>query len=677
MSNPIQVDAALLQALVSQGPLAYGGAQRQQLQIPNEAASASIEIIPVESTSSKENEPRNKITPTYTKLAFQPQRKYYLEGRIIHKRKLSRKLFFLDVSLVRRKDLSLATVSSNEASASLSSSLERSAALAATTIPTTLTKSKLAIAMVTEGGGAASSNAGQGADGYDKSVWEDACSTPESTCLVDQPSTRCPHYARHRMEVIARFGIHTLSELDDLWHKVHLGSVVRVYGDIELSERTYTQQEVNVAGEINEEPSRWSVILHCLDFEVLELWQGMETFEPNPGSADMNRGGFNKSSRSDNRKRKSSELDISASTSGLETSSGGLGGQQRRGDESQPHCKFWLNSGKCNKEQCLFWHETDLVKLKVERRRWVEERIQAKRQISHHASDPHQKTTKNQHRERALYFAHWLINTFSPDFLNSGSGVLDIAGGRGDLSWELQTRQGIKSTIIEPRPGKGMRKWQRRWLLKFKADNQEQAVCAGPLATCEGTSQSAGPGGDLEEQELDDDKNLPGLGNFIPTTLTYALQMTEPTRVQAMLNDAFLESHKELVHDASIMIGLHPDQATEPIVRAALKAKKPFAIIPCCVFGRDNPHRRLPKLAPSDITENQGQEEDNQDSLTRPVTSYEDFVTWLSTLHPEIETTWLNFEGMNQVLYWRGPSSSATKTSISPTSVLALATPGS
>ena len=38
---------------------------------------------------------------------------------------------------------------------------------------------------------------------------------------------------------------------------------------------------------------------------------------------------------------------------------------------------------------------------------------------------------------------------------------------------------------------------------------------------------------------------------------------------------------------------MHPDQATESIVDMALKYEKPFAIVPCCVFAQENPHRRL------------------------------------------------------------------------------------
>ena len=38
----------------------------------------------------------------------------------------------------------------------------------------------------------------------------------------------------------------------------------------------------------------------------------------------------------------------------------------------------------------------------------------------------------------------------------------------------------------------------------------------------------------------------------------------------------------------------HPDEATEPIVDAALRHRVPFAVVPCCVFARE-----LPKTLPS------------------------------------------------------------------------------
>ena len=44
--------------------------------------------------------------------------------------------------------------------------------------------------------------------------------------------------------------------------------------------------------------------------------------------------------------------------------------------------------------------------------------------------------------------------------------------------------------------------------------------------------------------------------------------------------------HAELLAGCSVVVGMHPDQATDAIVDFALQAGKPFAVIPCCVFPR-------------------------------------------------------------------------------------------
>ena len=43
---------------------------------------------------------------------------------------------------------------------------------------------------------------------------------------------------------------------------------------------------------------------------------------------------------------------------------------------------------------------------------------------------------------------------------------------------------------------------------------------------------------------------------------------------------------------------MHPDEATEPIVNVALRHRKPFAVVPCCVFPHTNLHRKLPDGSP-------------------------------------------------------------------------------
>ncbi|KAF9333004.1 hypothetical protein BG006_004099 [Podila minutissima] len=682
-----QVNAELLQRLIQHGPVVQSDIQvhREEPMRARGPEQTNTEGPSITTTTTVATATATAVTTTEAPLRpeFEPRMRFMVEGRIIHKRKLSRKLFFLDLSLSRRKQRA-----------------------------PQLPEIKDVVTSTPENGPECDTQE-EGTSAPKESEWEDVLPEQESQKQGEEPnqSTGRSRGGLQRMEVIGRYPTHSLKDLDDLWHRVQLGAVVRVFGDIELSERRSS------AGLTTEDQDRaatstghqWSVLLHVLDFEVLEVWQGKDSFEPNPGSAEMgsSKKGFKKQQQQQqqqplkkntgSKKRKSSDLgEPNADKIPLD-----------RGDASQSHCKFWLNSGKCNKQKCDFWHETDQAKLKIERRRWVEERIQAKRQISHHSCDPHQSTTKNQHRERSLYFAQWLIHTFTREFLESGSGVLDIAGGRGDLSWELQTRQGVRSTVIEPRPGKGMRKWQRKWLEKFVAENQskgdktntEAVVTKGrdvsvPQKEEEDQArdgsvtkkQKMEVGEDKDKDDDDDDGREPDVGddkdtsliNFIPTVKTYTLQTTEPARIQAMMDDAFLQTHRELVASASVLIGLHPDQATEPIVRAALKAGKPFAIIPCCVFGRDNPHRRLPLVAlegergrkngegEGGVKEGKGavqvmDVDQDQETGTRAVTSYEDFVTWLMTLHPGIETTWLNFEGMNRVLFWRGCSDSRSK----------------
>ena len=57
----------------------------------------------------------------------------------------------------------------------------------------------------------------------------------------------------------------------------------------------------------------------------------------------------------------------------------------------------------------------------------------------------------------------FLIDTFGKEVLDHGSGVLDIAGGKGELSFELVNLNNIQATVVEPRP---LQLWrQHKWML--------------------------------------------------------------------------------------------------------------------------------------------------------------------------------------------------------------------
>ena len=122
-----------------------------------------------------------------------------------------------------------------------------------------------------------------------------------------------------------------------------------------------------------------------------------------------------------------------------------------------------------------------------------------------------------------------------------------------------------------------------------------------------------------------------------------------------------------------VVVGMHPDQATEPILDFALKHKKPFAIVPCCVFPRENPHRRvvMPAVsAPSEATRDAAVEGANAEGGAAladssngcattcsneavPVESYEQFIEYLLQKAPagRIRKAVLPMEGRNIVLY--------------------------
>jgi hypothetical protein len=52
-----------------------------------------------------------------------------------------------------------------------------------------------------------------------------------------------------------------------------------------------------------------------------------------------------------------------------------------------------------------------------------------------------------------------------------------------------------------------------------------------------------------------------------------------------------LSAAQDLVKSCSALVGMHPDQAAEHLVDFALRNKKPFVLIPCCVYHKQFPHR--------------------------------------------------------------------------------------
>jgi hypothetical protein len=200
--------------------------------------------------------------------------------------------------------------------------------------------------------------------------------------------------------------------------------------------------------------------------------------------------------------------------------------------------------------------------------------------------------------ERAPVFAEWLITTFGAENLCLGSGVVDIAAGRGALSAELYSRLGQID-----HQGDGT----------FERERKMHA----PQVPCFQTT----------------------LVEPTPRTDTPSILDVESVRVHVRVlrekfDATFAARYSELLKHASIFVGMHPDQATEAIVDQALALGRPFAVVPCCVFPKLFPDRRLVS----------GQH----------VKTCGGFLRYLKSKHEDIQMTSLGFQGRNRVLYWRG-----------------------
>jgi hypothetical protein len=141
-------------------------------------------------------------------------------------------------------------------------------------------------------------------------------------------------------------------------------------------------------------------------------------------------------------------------------------------------------------------------------------------------------------------FVQWLLEEFDEDSLRKGTGILDVAGGKGEVSFELHCRHGIHSTLIDPRPYK-LRKYQRKMIRRSLEQVQLEAGGQGNAATWVEGSEN-------KSQKPKRQGAARGVGCF--------------KHIQAMFDDGLMSSHtrdgSRLFADCSMIVGMHPGRAS-------------------------------------------------------------------------------------------------------------------
>jgi hypothetical protein len=187
------------------------------------------------------------------------------------------------------------------------------------------------------------------------------------------------------------------------------------------------------------------------------------------------------------------------------------------------------------------------------------------------------------------------------EILSGGAGVVDVAGGNGWLALAF-AKKGIPATVVDPRSSVGCLPKRDRKALRRAVKGQTKTPLAYQPTMFDTLRAYFGVKPEIRDEQ--------GGKDDIPVC----------------------DVETPLFQTCAAVVALHPDQATGAVVEFAIKYRKPFVVVPCCVFSRLFPQRL------------------NKDGTT--VSTHADLIAYLQSLDPSsIKTTTLPFKGANVAVY--------------------------
>jgi hypothetical protein len=257
--------------------------------------------------------------------------------------------------------------------------------------------------------------------------------------------------------------------------------------------------------------------------------------------------------------------------------------------------------------------------------------------VSHHSSQIGRQMPKPR-RQRIHEFREFIIKNFEI----KGRLVLDVAGGKGDLSWLLCNIDGANSVVVDPRCTDHS-KLEREALWYYQHRNESILGKQSPLMDLQVQPPYLAARhlrifmddklldslNNTEKTDLDWEKfwkeanerseNLPEMLHHQPRSKTDAAAAcaTEASTIKNPIDG------RNIIESTTLILGFHPDEGTEPCINLALKLKIPFAVVPCCVFPNLFNNRKLPN--------------------GRQVRSYNEFILYLKLKNKNMRETKLIF----------------------------------
>jgi hypothetical protein len=291
----------------------------------------------------------------------------------------------------------------------------------------------------------------------------------------------------------------------------------------------------------------------------------------------------------------------------------------------RPLCKHFVKLNRCSLgETCFFRHDSDPALIPKPRRLIKEGRVFA--------------------------FRRFLLDNFT-----NHSSVIDVAGGKGELSFELMNLNGWKSTVFDPRPNLDFSDCLKKLAKNLYTRNRNwkhysPTVLTEPvfpehvrvlwdedlyniLLSRGGTRTETAHNSLWKKLRKDADKMI----YFDHPDKITSIEVEHETDTDEASEESEdkLDSVLDLIEQADLIVGMHPDKAAEFIVDYCLRVGKSFAVVPCCVFPNSFPHRRL-----------EGKE----------VRECDDFVEYLKRKDDRLKMAELEFEGRNKCVYWNSKS---------------------